>query len=89
MIIKASSALRNEFPEIAKLSRETMEPIYITVHGDGEGVYMNLEAFEKREQMLNLRARVLMAEEQRLSGAETTSTAEARERLRKRVNDNI
>lgn len=50
---------------------------------------MNLEAFEKREQMLNLRAKVLMAEEQRLSGAETMNTSEAGERLRKHVNGSI
>ena len=38
---------------------------------------------EKREQLLNLRARILQAEEDRLRGARTMSVSEAREALRK------
>ena len=36
-----------------------------------------------REQLLNLRARVLQAEEERLRGVKTMSVSEAREALRK------
>ncbi len=36
------------------------------------------ETFEKREQMLQLRARVLQAEQERIDGAPTMSVAEAR-----------
>ena len=42
--------------------------------------------FEKREQMLKLRAKVLQAEQERIEGAETMSVSEARKRLRERVN---
>ena len=48
---------------------------------------MDIEAFEKREQMLNLRSRVLQAEEERIKGAETISVAEARKKLRERINE--
>lgn len=83
MIIKPSSALRNNYSQIATIARETQEPVYITVNGEGDGVYMDMEAFERREQMLELRARVLRAEEERLHGAGTMSISEARGALRK------
>ena len=86
MIIKASASLRNDYSSISNLARETREPIYITKNGEGDGVYMNLEAFERREQILNLRAKVLQAEEERLSGAKTMSVSEARKALRERIN---
>lgn len=86
MIIKASAALRNDYSSISNLARETKEPIYITKNGEGDGVYMNIEAFEKREQILNLRAKVLQAEEERLNGAKTLSVSEARKALRERNN---
>lgn len=85
MIIKASAALRNEYAAISELARESSEPIYITKNGEGDGVFMSMETFEKREQMLELRAKVLQAEQERLDGAKTHSVAEARKELRKRV----
>ena len=83
MIIKPSSALRNNYSGISSIAKQTQEPVYITVNGEGDGVFMDMEAFEKREQLLNLRARVLQAEEDRLRGAQTMSVSEAREALRK------
>ena len=87
MIIKASAALRNDYASISNLAKETKEPIYITKNGEGDLVLMDIEAFEKREQMLNLRSRVLLAEEERIKGAETISVAEARKKLRERINE--
>ena len=83
MIIKPSSALRNNYSGISSIAKQTQEPVYITVNGEGDGVFMDMEAFEKREQLLNLRARILQAEEERLRGARTMSVSEAREALRK------
>ena len=85
MIIKASTALRNDYAGISNLAKETNEPIYITKNGDL--VIMNIEAFEKREQMLKLRERVLKAEQERIEGQPTMSVAEARRRLRERANE--
>ena len=87
MIIKASAALRNEYTTISNLAKETKEPIYITKNGEGDMVLMSIDAFEKREQILELRSRVLQAEQERLSGAKTVSVSEARKALRERLNE--
>ena len=84
MIMKASAALRNDYSSISNLAKETLEPIYITKNGEGDLVVMSLEAFEKREQILKLRAKVLQAEQERIEGAETLTIAEAREKLKER-----
>ena len=88
MIIKPSAVLRNDYSTISKLAKETKEPIYITKNGEGDLVLMDIDAFEKREQILQLRAKVLQAEEERISGAETLSVSEARKRLKERINEN-
>ena len=87
MIIKASAALRNDYASISALAKGTKEPIYITKNGEGDMVLMSIDALEKREQILKLRANVLQAEQERLSGASTLSVAEARKRLRERTDE--
>ena len=87
MIIKPSAALRNDYSSISRLAKETKEPIYITKNGEGDMVLMSIDAFEKREQILQLRAKVLQAEQERLSGAETISISEAKKRLRERTDE--
>lgn len=86
MIIKASAALRNDYTSISNMAKETKEPIYITKNGEGDLVLMSIDAFEKREQMLQLRAKVLQAEQERMDGAEALSVSRARQQLRERIN---
>ena len=85
MFIKASATLRNDYPLISDLAKRTGEPIYITKNGEGDGVFMSIEAFEKREELLKMRERVFFAEEERLSGAKTSSTEEVRKLLKQRA----
>lgn len=87
MLIKASAALRNDYASISALAKETKEPIYITKNGEGDLVLMSIDAFEKREQMLQLRARVLQAEQERIDGEPTISVSEAKKRLRERAGE--
>ncbi len=87
MFIKASAALRNDYATISALAKETKEPIYITKNGEGDLVLMSIDDFEKREQMLQLRARVLQAEQERIDGQPTISVSEARKRLRERASE--
>ena len=87
MIIKASASLRNDYSMISNLAKATNEPIYITKNGEGDLVVMDIEAFEKREQLLQLRAKVLQAEQERIDGAKTMSIAEARAKSRERLGE--
>lgn len=87
MIIKASATLRNDYTSISNMAKETKEPIYITKNGEGDLVLMSIDAFEKREQMLKLREKVLQAEQERVTGLETFSVSQARKQLRERLND--
>lgn len=87
MFIKASASLRNDYAAISALAKETKEPIYITKNGEGDMVLMSIDAFEKREQMLQLRAKVLQAEQERIDGKPTLNVSEARVRLRERISE--
>ena len=87
MIIKASAALRNDYTTISNLAKTTKEPIYITKNDEGDMVLMSIDAFEKREQILQLRAKVLQAEQERIDGAKTMSVAEVRKTLRERTGE--
>lgn len=84
MIIKPSAALRNDYAGISDIAKETKEPIYITKNGEGDLVLMDIDAFEKREEMLEFRARILQAEQERVSGDKTLSVEEARRQLAER-----
>lgn len=87
MIIKPSAALRNDYTSISNLAKETKEPVYITKNGEGDLVLMDIDAFEKREKVLELRAKVLQAEQERLDGANTLSISETKKMLMERLNE--
>lgn len=81
MIIKPSTALRNEYGTISDLAHKEDAPIYITKNGEGDLVVMSIEAFERREEILRLRAKLAAAEQSRLSEQPTVSMEESRKRL--------
>ncbi len=89
MIIKSSTALRNDYSAIARIAHERGEPVYITRNGEGDLVVLSIEAFERREAMLDLREKLLLAEQQRLAGEPEISLAEAHRQLKARVNGEI
>lgn len=81
MVIKPSTVLRNDYATISDLAHAEGEPIYITKNGEGDLVVMSIEAFERREELHKLRAKLTAAEQVRLSGQPTISVDESRKRL--------
>jgi prevent-host-death family protein len=78
MQIRSSTSLRSDYNAISEEARVTHEPIYITKNGEGDMVVMNIEAFEMRDEMLRLRAKLEAAEESRLRGGQTYSLADSK-----------
>lgn len=45
MYIKASAKIRSNYNEIAKLCKESGEPVYLTKNGEGDLVVIDITAF--------------------------------------------
>lgn len=52
--IRPSAELRNKYNEISNLCKETREPVYITVNGHGDTVFLSLEKFNQMQTELEL-----------------------------------
>ena len=55
MNIRPSAAIRQNYNEIADICRKTAEPVFLTKNGEGDLVVMDIETYDRREKMLNLR----------------------------------
>ena len=76
MLIRSSTALRSNYDDMVKLSKEKQEPVFLTRNGAGEMVFLPIELWEKREAELDLLAELLRREQNRVAGAKTYSLEE-------------
>ena len=86
MMIKPSTSLRNEYNEISSYCKQNKQPVFLTNNGEGDLVVMSMEAYSYREEMLNLREKLLEAEAQRLSGARVYSVDEVDKMMEDLIN---
>lgn len=82
MNIIPSKTLRNDYASVSAAAHASGEPILVTKNGEGDLVVMSQEAYDRRERMLDERAKVLEAEAHRIAGARTFSVDECRDMLR-------
>ena len=68
MQIKPSAAIRQNYNEIADMFRKSAEPVFLTKNGEGDLVVMDIETYNKREKMLQLREELLAVEEDKMAG---------------------
>lgn len=87
MTTKTSSSLITNYISISNMAKESKEPIYITKYGEVDLVAMS-DLFEKREQLLELRDKVLCVESERLNLGKNLSVFDARILLNERINEN-
>lgn len=76
MMIRPSAAIRHNYNEISDFCKKTGEPVYLTKNGEGDLVVIDINAYSRREKMLELRERLLQVELDRLNGAEDCSIEE-------------
>ena len=86
MMIKPSTCLRNEYNDISNFCKTQQQPVFLTKNGEGDLVVMSMEAYSYREEMLDLREKLLEAEAQRSAGAKTYTLDEADRKLEELIN---
>lgn len=69
MTIMPSTSLRNQYNYISEKCKTTGEPIYLTKNGEGDLVVMSIEAFEKKQALLELKEKLLDIELEQKNGA--------------------
>jgi len=87
MNIKASASIRSNYNEIAKLCKESGEPVYLTKNGEGDLVVMDITAFERREKELRLAEDLFNIRTSRMNGAKGHTLDAVRETLHKTINE--
>lgn len=81
MHIKASASIRSNYNEIAKLCKESGEPVYLTKNGEGDLVVMDITAFERRAKELKLAEDLFNIRTARQNGAKGHSISEVKKNL--------
>lgn len=80
-----STVLINQYDEISEKCKTTGEPIYLTKNGEVDLVIMSIESFERQQQLLALKERLLDIELEQNNGAKNYSVEELDAALKKIV----
>lgn len=89
MMIKPSTCLRNEYNDISAFCRTQQQPVFLTKNGEGDLVVQSIDAYSFREEMLDLREKLLEAEASRIRGAKTYSLDEVNQQLEEIINGTV
>lgn len=87
--IRPISDLRNSANEISDFCRQTREPVYITRNGSGDMVVMSMEAYERQQALIDLYAKLAVAEQEISVGAEGEDFLTVAQSLRERVHGKL
>lgn len=87
MNIRPSANIRQNYNEISALCKATGEPVYLTKNGEGDLVVMDIEAFTRKQKMLELRERLLTVEENRLAGNVGVAVDDLDHELKRIINE--
>lgn len=87
MVIKPSTCLSNDYNNISEFCKKENQTVFLTKNGEGDLVVMSLEAYSCREEILDLREKLLGAEVQRLRGEKKYTIDEVNKNLEKIIND--
>jgi len=79
MIIRPSTAIRNDYNGIADLCKSSNEPIFLTKNGVEDLVVMSVKSYRMQKDISRLNEMILQSEQKRLSGERTYSIDEAEE----------
>lgn len=86
MMIKPSTCLRNEYNDISNYCKTQQQPVFLTKNGEGDLVVQSIDTYSFREEMLDLREKLLEAEASRIRGAKTYSLEEVDQQLEEIIN---
>ena len=80
--IRPSSDLRNKYPELSSMTRETGEPIYITVNGHEDTVLMGHAQYGKMKSEFELLSTLVEAQDD-VNNGRTAAIQETFDEIRK------
>lgn len=87
MNIRPSAAIRQNYNEIADMCKKTGEPVFLTKNGEGDLVVMDMETYNRREQMLKLQEELLTVEEERMMGNKGCTLEELKDYLENAISE--
>ncbi len=68
MVIKPSTAIRNNYRKVADYCIETGQPVFLTNNGEGELVVMSIQAWKEERQRIRIEEALLQIEAEEKAG---------------------